>query len=99
MTPCKGIRPSRRSSTFFSEHPHAVALDRWVLVELDAERVLLDRPFSGSLAPHGVARHGAAPPVESPPVHLIGQLHAGDFGADLAGGKLLELLFSGGAGS
>jgi len=70
---------------------------RRLFVELDAKLVLLDPPLSSSLAPHRVARHGAAPLVELAPVHFIGQLHAGDLGADLAGGELLQLLFGGGA--
>src|SRR5262245_66347941 len=66
-----------------SRRPHLVAFPRRLFVELDAELLLLDPPFAGSLAPHGRARDPAAALIEFSEVALIGEFVSDELGADL----------------
>src|SRR5262249_47866250 len=75
----------------FFRHPNLVAFGR-LFLELDAELILFDAPFTGPLAAHGVARHRAVVCVEFAPVHFVSQFHAGELGSNLPCGKLLQLL-------
>src|SRR5437899_11762085 len=77
----------------FSGEPYVVAFRYRLFLELDAELVLFDSPSAGSLATHRSAHHGSIALIEVAPVDIIREFHAGEFGANLPAGELLEFQF------
>src|SRR5215208_2823280 len=63
-----------------------------ILAAINTELVLEHAPFADRLVPHGVACERAVALEDIAPVHLVSDLHAGNFRYDLRSRKLLEFL-------
>src|SRR5262249_31959922 len=75
-------RTLQRQQTFapqlelFSRKPHVVTARYRLFLKLDAELIVFDPPFAGSLAPHGSTHHRSIALIEIAPVHVVRQFHA-----------------------
>src|SRR5207245_4529887 len=67
----------------FSGEPHVVTFRYRLFLELDAELVLFDSPFAGSLASHPSAHHGPISLLEVAPMNVIRSFHPGELRANL----------------
>src|SRR3954468_16815986 len=92
--PLQGHQALASQLDFVSRHPDLVALGRRVLVELDAELVLLDLPFSNSLVPSSRSsrfriahKARASAPHRSAPCRSRGFGQRRAFGASLPRGR------------
>src|SRR6266516_4327885 len=77
-------------------NPHLIA-PLELLAAVVTKLVVLDRPFADALLAHRERGQRSVASVNVGPVHLVGDLHAGELCADLRAGQLLELLRGGGA--